>query len=212
MAWQYDERDTFVHLIDRAGAVHRSIHVGHSFPEVTSSGRMWLTYGDQDDPEVGGIVCLDPSGRPLLNWNKQCDAWDLPWVFDCYARNVVSDDEAWFWYLDHGFTMVKMAGLLVDHVWPGLPIESSFAFAAAGDRVMFHGGRHARQETRGSIAQDNRDHFHLVDLERVDFREFYPVNADGRPLMPEHAFGRGPKLYFRDSGVLYAVDASKLSM
>lgn len=217
LATYIDElEDFYVRTIPDAGLRQDAMRVGVGRIDGTASGRIWAMYSDEEYFWAPGVMCWNAIGQPLLDWQKWRRHRLVPGVFDCYASNIVSDEEAWFWYYtdtsDLRFALVRLRGLELNRWWQDLPVAYSHAFAVSSVYVLFHGGYHDSDETARRGPRYADDHFHLVDLERMDFREFYPISADGRPLMPELSFGRGPKLYFQDSGVLYAVDASKLSM
>jgi hypothetical protein len=40
-----------------------------------------------------GIVCFDSSGHPIFKYLDFAKENELPFIDDCYAMNVVSEDE-----------------------------------------------------------------------------------------------------------------------
>jgi hypothetical protein len=98
-----NDYDLNTKVFSQDGTLKREFLLGDGIRDVqvTADGRIWTSYYDEgifgnfgwEDP-VGknGLVLWDSSGQRLYEYMPS-DALD--WICDCYALNVVSDDEAW---------------------------------------------------------------------------------------------------------------------
>ena len=68
----------------------------------TGGGKIWVSYFDEEVYGRGignqGAVCFDSSGRVIFKYFEFAEPLGLPFIDDCYAINVVSEDEVWLSY------------------------------------------------------------------------------------------------------------------
>ena len=109
-------------IYDRAGRPQRTLDLGDASNDVqtTPSGKIWVSYFDEGVYGGGlgsqqGIVCFDSSGHPIF---KYFDAKEneLPFIDDCYAMNVVNEDEIWLSYYS-AFPLVSIRGFQLHRAW-----------------------------------------------------------------------------------------------
>jgi hypothetical protein len=110
-------------LYDRAGASRESIHLGDAIEDVqtTANGKIWVSYFDEGVYGGGiggqqGLVCFDVAGKPIFKYFDFAEQNKLPFIDDCYALNVVSDEEAWLSYYS-AFPLVSIKNFQLDQVW-----------------------------------------------------------------------------------------------
>ncbi len=106
---------------------------------VTADATIWTSYFDEgvfgDDPAGAcGLCSWDAHGNPRYRYDNSDGT-----IADCYALNVVSDQDVWFYY----YTDFRLA-----HLHDGMetryevPVtgSSGFAVSSSWDAVLFRGG------------------------------------------------------------------------
>ncbi len=159
--------------------------------QTTADGQIWLSYGDQGATTTSGLVALDRDGRQTFSFDGL--GADAPPIVDCYALNVLSNEEAWVCYYAE-FPIVRLVGQKLDRVWQKSPIEGASAFAVLGNRLLFSG----THERPGSVFAVT-----LPDPTRI---EMQPVDPRGHAIQYKGAFARGPRLYLRTEEDVYLID------
>jgi hypothetical protein len=105
----------------------------------TPAGRIWVSYFDEGIFGRGigrnGVVCFDSFARPVFKYFDFAEQHNLPFIDDCYAMNVVAEDEVWLSYYSD-FPLVSIKALHLDRVWKGFGCMHR-AFALLRDFVVF---------------------------------------------------------------------------
>jgi hypothetical protein len=175
--------------------------------QTTADGRIWTSYFDEgvfgnfgwrDPVGASGLVCWDGHGRRLYEYRPPPGA-DA--ICDCYALNVPSDEEVWFYYYTD-FPLVRLRRDSTATVWP-CPVRGADAFAVAGPHVLFRGG------------YDRHDRYHLFEVpnrggEMTPRGTFTFTDAQGDGPVGASALGRGPFLYLFQGTLCYRVDVREL--
>jgi hypothetical protein len=195
-----DEQDCNAHVYDSRGRLLRSFHAGDAIQDVqvTERDNIWVSYFDES--HATGLVCFDPQGKPCFRF----DELKAGTIVDCYALNVCSDREVWFYYYTD-FALGKLVDRKLANSWK-LPIEGSRGFAVDGDRVLL-----ARGYAQLARSSDERNLLFLGKLDTLDFQKFQPTNEQGEPLEQYFPFGRRNHLYLDTQDALYLVDLRHLS-
>ncbi|MDO3411149.1 hypothetical protein QWJ34_15390 [Saccharibacillus sp. CPCC 101409] len=185
--YAHDRIDDNAAVFGRNGAVLRRFVLGDGIQNVqtTAGGLIWTSYfGEGVFGNRGWVTPIGESG--LIAWdsngirvftNVEAN------IQDCYALNVVSDDEVWFYYYSD-FRLCRLSGPAaapeVSFLDPKL--EGASAFASDGRRFLFDQGYGAHGQYLLLSRDDSGVLTHgdtlLFALE--DGRTFEPDLADGR--------------------------------
>ena len=90
---------------NRAGRLERILDLGDASKDVqtTSDGKIWVSYFDEGVYGGGigqhGVVCFDSRTGAIFKYSDFAEQHELPLIDDCYAMNVVGDDEVWLFLL-----------------------------------------------------------------------------------------------------------------
>jgi hypothetical protein len=81
--------------------------------QTTANGQIWVSYFDEGVFGLGigraGLICFDSSGTPVFRYSDLAESQQLAFIDDCYALNVISDDEVWLCYYSD-FPLVCLRG------------------------------------------------------------------------------------------------------
>lgn len=115
------------------GKRNKSLDLGDAIEDVQTSpdGHIWVSYFDEGVFGSGigtaGLVCFDNSGQPVFKYAELAEKQGLPFIHDCYALNVVDDQEVWLSYYSD-FPLVKLKDFQLDSIWKEFEsIDHSFA-------------------------------------------------------------------------------------
>lgn len=129
-----DVRGGRADLCDGAGRLVKTLDLGDASNDVqtTPNGKIWVSYFDEGVYGGGigsqqGVVCFNPSGHPIFKYFDFAKENELPFIDDCYAMNVISEDEVWLSYYS-AFPLVSIRDFQLHQVWNDFgPIDKAFA-------------------------------------------------------------------------------------
>lgn len=189
------------HIYSSQGDLLRTLALGDGIEDIQAAadGQLWVSYFDEGifgDTTFGhtGVACFGTDDRLLFDFNRLTRGM----IADCYAFNVVSNDEVWLCpYTD--FPIVKLKDGKISSTWDNNPVHGSHAFAVWKDRVLFSGGYREREK------------LFVVSLYRLDGQELlkeecHAVDENGVEIKFKSAFGRGSRLYLETDHSLYFVE------
>lgn len=202
----HDRYDLNAAVFGRDGAARRRFLVGDGVQSVqtTAGGLIWTSFFDEGvfgnygwDRPVGesGLIAWDAEGIRVFT-NSEAD------IADCYALNVVSDEEVWFYY----YTNFKLCRLSGPAARPSVSfldpqISGSSIFATDGRRFLMDNG----YQDRARYMLLHTDEQGLSAQERL----IVPMRAEG-----EFGAGlrdaRGDTLLLFEGGKLYRVTLAEL--
>jgi hypothetical protein len=141
--YRQDEYDLNAAVFASDGRLKREFLLGDGIGMVqtTARGDIWTGYFDEG--VLGNNGWTQPVGEHgLIQWDstgRQQYAYErgLRVITDCYALNVVSDDETWFYYYTH-FPLVQLKNNREVDYWQS-PVKWSHAFAVKWNYVLFCG-------------------------------------------------------------------------
>ena len=206
---QYNGPDDFEkngRIYTRDGKFAREILLGDGIQAVqaTSGGVIWTSYFDEGvfgnygwDKPVGasGLVAWDPDGNKLYEFEP---AAGLNMICDCYALNVVSEEDVWLYYYTE-FPLVRLHHRQITSVWK-MPLGGSDAFAISTGHALFRGGYR------------NHDTYHLFSLDpdgkATWLSDIELLDDNGNRLLASHVVGRGDAIHFLSGNFLYRLDVS----
>ncbi len=202
----HDRYDLNAAVFGRDGAARRRFLVGDGVQSVqtTAGGLIWTSFFDEGvfgnygwDRPVGesGLIAWDAEGIRVFT-NSEAD------IADCYALNVVSDEEVWFYY----YTNFKLCRLSGPAARPSVSfldprIAGSSIFATDGRRFLMDNG----YQDRARYVLLHTDEQGLSAQERLIV-----------PMREEGEFGaglrdaRGDALLLFEGGKLYRVTLAEL--
>ena len=188
----------------RDGKFIRSMLLGDGIQSVqaTSDGVIWTSFFDEgvfgnfgwEDPiGVSGLVAWDSEGNKLYEFQPP---EGLDSICDCYALNVESEDDVWFYYYTE-FPLVHLHHNRVESFWE-MPIGGSDAFAISAGKAMFRGGYKERDSYYlFSLGPDNQ----VGQTAKVQLQD-----NRGNNLVAERAVGRANAIHLISGGFLYRID------
>lgn len=195
-----DQYDLNAAVFDRSGQPLRRFLVGDGIQSVqtTAGGLIWTSFFDEGvfgnygwSRPVGesGLIAWDSWGIRVFT-NSEAD------IADCYALNVVSDHEVWFYY----YTDFKLCRLFGPAVQPSVSfldpkLAGSSVVATDGARFLLDGG-YNRLGTYTLLRRDGSGA--LTRSEEWTF-----ADAAGRPLQAPIGYARGAALLLLDEAKLY---------
>ena len=196
------------HTYSAGGSLLSTMPLGDGIQDVqtTPSGRIWVSYFDEGvfgGTSFGnaGLANYDAKGGQQFDFNAANAAHEML-IADCYALNVVSDEEVWLCpYTD--FPLVRLRNKQISHRWDNNPVHGADAFAVWKDRALFTGGYH------------QKDKLFIVHLYRSEGKElakeeYQAISNDGKVIMFTQVIGRGSCLYLVTSDSLYSLDLQEI--
>lgn len=233
------ENDCNAVVYSRDGIPEHSFHAGDAIEDVQVDqlDRIWISFFDEclsRKSSYGcGLIVLNSSGELLTHIRREL----LPdrGIVDIHALNV-SGDSAWIYYYleersggaqtrrDFDLPLVRIGFDRTIQAWEGLTdlvddllwwkslafLNGRILFAGAipqYDREVDHELRIVHRRPR---APELTSLVHLVDLDNRKMNAFAPYDSIGTALQTDDAFGRGPVLFIRDSGQLFAIHMKNL--
>lgn len=185
----------------REGNFKRAILLGDGIQSVqtTSDGRIWTSFFDegvfgnfgwQEPVGASGLVAWDSGGSRIYEFQP---TEELEVICDCYALNVASDEDIWFYYYTQ-FPLVHLHKNAVEAFWE-MPIAGSDAFAVSGGYALFRGGYN---ESGVFYLFDLRDEKEVKLVKKIEIRD-----ENHNDLIAQRVRGRADAIYFISEGHLY---------
>ncbi|MFZ5987722.1 MAG: hypothetical protein ACOYWZ_11435 [Bacillota bacterium] len=168
--------------------------------KVTDKNVIWTSYFDEG--VFGNYGWHNPIGSyGLRSWNQEGESiyihnnTDSHFICDCYALNVVSDNEVWFYYYTD-LLLGKIKGEKVDYFDPKLSGADGFLIY---DRyVLFRGG------------YDKRDEYRLFEFGKggnlKETRLITFTDENDKIIAADNFDCRGSRLLLRVGSKLYSID------
>jgi len=193
-------------IYSRDGKFAREILLGDGIQNVqtTPAGLIWTSFFDEGifgnrgwSNPIGqsGLVAWDVNGSRVYEFQPTAD---LDSICDCYALNVASEEDIWFYYYTQ-FALVWLKRGIVKAFWNS-PVEGSSAFAITNNHVLFRGG----YEERDSFELYSLDYNGPMELAaKLELRD-----VNGCLLKFQRALGRGSTLYLLSGDAVYCVDVN----
>ena len=197
--------DDNARVFDRQGNFIRSFCLGDGIEHLytTGNGKIWTGYFDEgifgnfgwDDP-IGrdGLICWDAFGEIVEKHEQPKNHF----ISDCYALNVVADDEVWFYFYTD-FQIGKRRNGKTKYFIPN--INGATAFAIHGDLLLINGG------------YSGNDRFYLFEKNAFRYRrlkEIVFVNSAGQKLKPLFTSTRGSMILLQCESSSYVFELKNL--
>ncbi|MCY1043968.1 hypothetical protein OV208_21815 [Corallococcus sp. bb12-1] len=204
-------------VYSREGTLVREMTLGDGIADVqaTADGQVWVSYfdegifgnygwghGDAASRPIGedGLVRFDVLGQRLSSDVKE--AMGLHVMADCYALNVASEHETWFYsYTD--FPLIRMRTGRVPTVWES-PVRGAHAIVVSDTHVLFGGGYEDSCQLQLFTLYDRG----VQRLGRV--ATVVLTDETGRAWRPTWLTGRGPWLHGAEGTRHFRVHLSEL--
>lgn len=185
-------------VFTKEGECLRSFCLGDGIEDLYAArdNSIWTSYFDEGvygnfgwETPIGrhGLIRWDDQGRQL----EQHDSSGDHHISDCYAMNVVSDGEVWFYYYMDFELGVRKAG---QTVYYKPDVKGASRFAVHGDKLIMNGGYGDQEQ----FFELERDGSRYVTKRLIQFRK-----PDGSLLRPQATSNRGRQLLFLDGTELY---------
>lgn len=191
-------------VCDKTGRVQKTIDLGDAAEDIqtTANGHIWVSYFDEGVFGGGigqhGVVCFDNQGHAVFKYSEFAEQNQLPFIDDCYAMNVVSDDEVWLSYYSD-FPLVSIRNLQLHRIWKEFGCMKG-GFALRSDTVIFP-KCYTRHEGKSQILL--RTLSSSLAAETVDV-----VDENGSAIGGLFtAVCRGPNFYLLTDAALYSLKA-----
>jgi hypothetical protein len=187
-------------VYDGAGQPRRSFDLGDASNDVqtTPNGHIWVSYFDEGVFGHGlgshGVVCFDSKGEPIFKYSEFAEENQLPFVADCYAMNVVNEQDVWLSYYTD-FPLVSMKNFRLHRIWKDFGCMDR-AFALDGGSVVFP-KCYTRREGKPQLLR--RTLADSAKAELLDMIDEAGVSLGGLFT----AVARGPHFYLLTETALY---------
>lgn len=187
-------------LFDLDGVLLKEILLGDGIQslQVSKSGTIWTSYFDEG--VFGNYGWDHPIGAPgLIAWNingEQIFCNSRADICDCYALNVISDDDIWFYYYSD-FNLCNIKDSQVHFFKPG--ISGSSGFIKYDSYFLFDKG------------YGKHDKYSL--LQTGSFKEQYSIefiNKDGGKIKSDIRDFRSDKLLLVDNDYIYVASLKNI--
>ena len=188
----------------RAGKFAREILLGDGIQSVqaTSNGVIWTSYFDegvfgnygwQSPVGASGLVAWDSAGKKVYEFQPR-DGLDS--ICDCYALNVESEKDVWFYYYTD-FPLVRLHCRKIESIWK-MPLGGSGAFAVSRGYALLRGGYKQRDDYQlFCLGPDGKPEL-VAKIELQD--------KLGNKLIADRVVGRADAIHLVSNSFLYQVD------
>lgn len=199
-------------IINADGQIVKTWCIGDGIAhiQVTPSGKIWAAYYDEGifgnlgwemDDAIGksGLVCWNPEGVIEFDFSELIGE-GINGIDDCYAMNVVNEDEVWIcYYMD--FPLVKIKNRQFAGQWQS-PVSGTHIFAVTENRIVMGPG----------YGQDFFTGFKLLSNGQIEnLFQFKLIGQAGNILDSIHGIARGSKMYFLQDKQVYLMDLEELN-
>jgi hypothetical protein len=191
-----DSRGGSATIYDATGKILKELDLGDGSKDVqtTAQGNIWVSYFDEgvfgDGIGSAGLVCFDRTGKPLFNYAEWAEKTQAPFIDDCYALNVMTDDEVWLSYYS-GFPLVRIKRFELENIWKEFG-SISHGFAIRSGTVVYKKAYVRNQLFRCSLDSPcNHEPLEVVDQNGGTIEGEWTIAA------------RGPALYLMTGSALY---------
>ena len=189
-------------VYDREGKPENTLDLGDASEDVqtTPGGKIWVSYFDEGVYRSGigqgqGVVCFDSLGRPIFKYFDFAEQHQLPFIDDCYAMNVVSEDEVWLSYYS-AFPLVSIRAFELQQVWKEFGCMKD-AFGIFQGAVVF-----PKCYTR--VHEEGAQLLRRTLSETPQTQLIEAIDDSGRTIVgPFTAAARGPHFYLWTESALY---------
>jgi len=189
-------------VYDAVGRPLRALDLGDASQDVqtTPSGKIWVSYFDEGVYGGGlgsqhGIVCFNSSGNLIFKYFDFAEENELPFIDDCYAMNVVSEDEVWLSYYS-AFPLVSIRRFQLHRAWRDFGCMNG-AFALFEGAVIF-----PKCPTR--INEENSQLLRRTLSESPRTEPLEVIDDEGRTIGGQFkAAARGSQIYLWTETALY---------
>lgn len=214
------------------GDIEAKLSIGFVSGQVTSDGRLWNGYGDEEifagnDLTAEGIACFDMNGVTFFGFNSTVnEKRSAPPVWSAAGINVVTDDEVWVFYYADGapepdsepdeyYTLAQIKDYEIARLIPWrivleqAPASPPDTFAIHDERLLLQGYGHGLGESQPDASHPHA-RLYVVPLNGGGATELLPVDESGNWIGPFRAEGRGSRIYLATSQRLWMVDLATL--
>ena len=189
-------------VYDAVGRPLRALDLGDASQDVqtTPSGKIWVSYFDEGVYGGGlgsqhGIVCFNSSGNLLFKYFDFAEENELPFIDDCYAMNVVSEDEVWLSYYS-AFPLVSIRRFQLQRAWRDFGCMDR-AFALFEGAVIF-------PKCPTQINEGNSELLRRTLSESPRTEALEVIDDEGRTIAGQFkAAARGSQIYLWTETALY---------
>jgi hypothetical protein len=200
-----NEYDLNGRIFNEHGVMQRQFLLGDGIQDVqtTTNDTIWTSYFDEG--VFGNNGWNDPIGKyGLRSWSKdgqhkyKYHASENHFIADCYALNVISDDDVWFYY----YTDFELANIKNETIYYyPVNVHGSDGFILSDDHVLFRGG------------YDDHDVYTLYQikngmLKKVSNIEF--VDENNEKIISIEVSCRGSIMLLLSNKGLYTVDLRRI--
>lgn len=143
-----------------------------------------------------GLACFDRTDKRVFSFADSVandENPDVPPIHDCYALNVLSENEVWIYYYS-AFPLVRLVDKRLDGIWHRVPGLGAHAFAVGEKSVVFAGDYGDRSLITRYFPESGRI-------------EMGHAIGDGQPLEFTRGIGRADRLYLVANATFWLLHA-----
>ncbi|MEA2043251.1 MAG: hypothetical protein U9N85_11980 [Bacteroidota bacterium] len=201
------EIDKNARIYNTSGELVRNFIAGDGIQgvKIDSKGNIWTSYFDEGifgsngwDNPIGrsGLVCWSKDGEKVREF-EPTDGLDH--MSDCYAMNIDSEDNTWFYYYT-GFPLVKLNSSNRIEFWKS-KIAGSSSISILGDRILMDEGYDRNNFKLFEIKGKK-----LKKLKKVKFRGTENTELDMRNYIPSF----GSHIGFYENNKIYLTNMNEI--
>lgn len=196
--WLSEGLENTGHIWGSDGTPVGQLAIGQGINHVQTSARsdVWVGYNDEGVYRAGepGLACFNADGKRVFSFaDSVANRDDVPFIDDCYALNVASDEETWLYYYS-AFPLVRLVDKQLAGIWPRVPGLGAHAFAVGERGVLFAGDYGAPSSITRYFPESGRI-------------EMAHALGDREPLEFTRAIGRADRLYLVANSAIWLLRA-----
>jgi hypothetical protein len=199
--WLYEGVENTGHIWSSDGKLVGQLALGQGIEHVQTSAHseVWVGYNDEGifSAMEPGLACFDRTGKRVFSFADSVandDHPDVPPIDDCYALNVLPENEVWIYYYG-AFPLVRLVDKQLDGIWRRVPGMGSHAFAVGEQSILFAGDYGAPSSITRYFPESGR-----IELGHAI--------GDGRRLEFARAIGRADRLYLVANSAIWLMRAA----
>jgi len=198
--WLYEGVENTGHIWSSDGTLVGQLALGQGIEHVQTSARseVWVGYNDEGifSAIEPGLACFDRTDKRVFSFADSVandENPDVPPIHDCYALNVLSENEVWIYYYS-AFPLVRLVDKRLDGIWHRVPGLGAHAFAVGEKSVVFAGDYGDRSLITRYFPESGRI-------------EMGHAIGDGQPLEFTRGIGRADRLYLVANATFWLLHA-----
>ncbi len=203
-----EARGGHTRVFDKRGNLLRTLDLGDASEHIqtTPDGQIWVGYFDEGVYGGGigsaGLVCFDPQGIAMFQFDDFAKRYELPFIDDCYSLNVMGSSVLLSYYSD--FPLVRIKDFQLQNVLQDF--GANRAVAVRGERLVVFPVYNKPYLTTRTFERADEMVWELVDSEGTILSKMAggpPETTTSGWYVPFHCAARYGRMYVWNDLGLY---------